>query len=131
MDDTTDAEVLFPDAIVRVGDEDITVREFGFAEQMRFSASMRGLMARIFADFSGEQAGDMRAVIRDHFDDWMRLLSAGTGKPVEWLADHKNVSDADGIRLSVVLWNVNKAFFCREIWAADKPTTIPTDAPSG
>jgi hypothetical protein len=119
-DAATDAEVLFPEGIIRVKDKDITVREFGFAEQMRFGASMRGLLARIFQDFSDDKVGDMAPVIRDHFDDWMILLSTATGKPIEWLSDHKNLSEADGIRLSVAMWNCNKGFFCREIWAAAK-----------
>lgn len=128
MDDS-DAEVLFPDREVVIGGQTITVREFTYAETLRLSGRMRGLLERIADEFGADpEVGDIDAVIADHADEWLELLALSSGLDPTAI---ETLSKTDGAALSLAMWSANLGFFCRRYWKRIAASVNPSaSAPS-
>lgn len=111
-DDASDAEILFPNREITVGDDVITVREFSYGEQLRYAARCRGLLAAIEQAFAADEAASVDDVIEDFSDEWLSLLALATGQPREWLS---GLTREQGDLLSTAMWETNRDFFLRTI----------------
>ncbi len=113
----TDAEILFPDEDIKIGDEVITVREFTFAESLKAvrlaQPIIRGLAAPLTElDEDNLSYNDIDIVFAEHADNFMQLLAMTTGKDPEWIAQ---LPEADGQLLAMTFWSINSGFFTRRI----------------
>lgn len=131
-DSSAEAEILFPDREVTVGDRTVTVREFTYAETLRLAGRMKGLLERIADEFgAAPDSGDIEAVIADHAEEWLDLLQIATGLGQ---SEIEALSKADGAALSLAMWSANMAFFCRKYWkritaAAASPSASAPSSP--
>jgi hypothetical protein len=112
---TSDAEVLFAGEEITIGGETIMVREFRYLEGLKATAIARPILAGLRAliearaDFAPEA---LDALISEHHEAWLALISMSTGRPVEWIA---TLNDKAGIALSLTFWSVNGPFFTRRL----------------
>lgn len=111
----SDAEILFPDETIEVGGKSVTVREFRYVEGLKAAAIARPFLAGLRAFISEREEIDpesLDALIGVHSDVWVQLISISTREPIDWLV---NLSDEDGLELSMTFWRVNASFFTRRL----------------
>ena len=129
MTPTEEAEVLFPDVDVEVRDPDtggtveVVVREFRFAEGLKVRAQCRGLVAAL-GQWAAREDGEPEeydAIIAANAEAWIRLIARAVDRPEEWVAA---LSDEDGSKLDVAMWEANGPFFVRRIMSAMRTQTI-------
>lgn len=109
-----DPEILFPDEMVTIGGEQIEVREFRYLEGLRAIALAKPLIAELAKLLEG---GDIDAIaldalIANHYQAWIEMISMSTGKPVSWVEE---LRDRDGQALGMTFWRVNSGFFMRRL----------------
>lgn len=110
-----DAEILFPDQTLEVGGEQVTVREFRYAEGLQAAVIGKPIMTTLRRLIQGDDEIDAEAIddlIAEHADTWMQLISLSTGKGVEWIS---KLGNDDGMLLSMVFWEVNGPFFMKRL----------------
>ena len=105
---STDAEILFPNREITVGDDVITVREFSAEEDLRYGSRCRGLLAAIEKVFADGEDASFDDVVEDYADEWLSLISVATGKAREWVG---SLTRAQLDAIGVVMWKVNERFF--------------------
>lgn len=130
-------EVLAPEASLRIGDELIEVRPFGFLEGVSLGPAVAPIVHALAdmaestpavvgaADEHGEAEGEagpddqspddldrLNEIFAAHLDTLLQLMARATGKPVEWI---KALPDDDGQALLMLFWTVNRDFFTRRL----------------
>lgn len=114
MDLSKELEILHPDREIEIGGEQITVREYSWAESIdlgRIAAPILEDLSRLFGDDDPSLEG-LQAVLEGHKDALFRLIAAAIDRPVDWIA---RLSDADGLLLLHSFWRVNSGFFVRRL----------------
>jgi hypothetical protein len=106
-----ETEILFPDQEITVAGEKVPIREFSIVESMQFGSSAAPLIEdlRKFS-FEGDSmnVSGLEEIFARHKDVFTQMLSASTGKPVEWLG---TVRGRQGRELLLKFWSVNRDFF--------------------
>ena len=121
-DPSVEIETLFPDVSVEVRDPDtgdrvsLVVREFRFREGLEAQAAARPLV-EVLAEAAADEAGAVDAlavdaIMSEHADLWLQLLGQVSDRDPDWLA---RLSDADGQRVSIAMWEANRGFFMRRV----------------
>lgn len=141
-DDASDGDVLFGDGgptaprTVRIGDQDVPVREMSWGASMRLMPQLRGVLADMRALMSAEGEIPISAVdalLYDHPDAWIALCAASTGRPVEWV---ESLPGEAGDALRSAVWEANARFFSRQlvltgtVTAGLKPFRSPSYSPT-
>ena len=112
-----DPEILFPDIEIQVTDPDtkkpvtVTVREMRFLESLRAQPIAKSLIRSLASVTLGDadvDASEIDAVIGEHADIWIKILSIATARPTAWL---ERLSARDSYDLSLAQWNANGFFF--------------------
>lgn len=134
MDKKPEAEIdiLYPDRVLTLAGEQITVRELAFAQTLRLEAAMAPLI-QAFVELPTEEAGESAAgqfaeLFGAHAHAWIGFMALACGKPREWV---EQLSDADGTTLSMTVWGVNSAFFTRRVLTQMVTRHAATTAVSG
>ena len=113
-----DAAILFPDETVEIDGEQVTVREFRYLEGLRAAALARPLLAglrEIIETDDDIEPEALDALIGEHTDIWVQLIAMSTGLSAERIGE---LSDRDGVTLSMAFWRVNGPFFTRRLLLA-------------
>ncbi|MYE00556.1 MAG: hypothetical protein F4Y03_04655 [Alphaproteobacteria bacterium] len=120
-DPAAELEVMFPDQAVPVTDPEtgervtVTVREFRFRESMELRPLSRPLVDAMAAGLEDGLDGPAHdALMAEHADTWLALLSRACGRPEAWLAE---LRESDGAALDDAMWTANKDFFLRRVVA--------------
>lgn len=106
-------EILFPEQVVRIGDQEVTVREFTYLEALTLGT--RALPLLLSMEAGGRETPDLLVldrVLPPHADIWYELMAVATGRDADWL---KALGNRDGERLMLAFWAVNQDFFVRRI----------------
>ena len=110
----SEIDILYPDRVLTVGGEIVTVRELAFAQTLRLEAAM-GPLIRAFIELpEGDEPITARfeALFGEHAQAWMGFMATACDKPRDWV---EQLSDADGRVLSMTVWSVNAAFFTQRV----------------
>lgn len=111
-----DLEMLYPDQVVMIQKQQITVREFRYREGIDAAAlagpilvDLRALMVEVGDEISPEA---LNSLLARHRDIWIELVARSCGRNVEWVAA---LPDRDGAQLDVAFWGANCDFFMRRL----------------
>lgn len=109
-----DTDVLFPERVLSIAGEDVTVREFTFLEGIRLDAKIQPLLDGFEAAAEDDATGAelMATLLVDHQELMIELLATCSDRDVEWV---ESLSDSDGQDLMWTFWQVNRRFFLRRI----------------
>jgi hypothetical protein len=124
-----EADIIFPDKTLIIGDEEITVHEFKYLEGLKVAAIAQPLLADLLALIqNAEKMGlsELDRVIVSNIDVWTQILAMSVGKGREWIA---GLSDADGMLLSMTFWEINGPFLSRRVAFAKQFGTIVLNQP--
>lgn len=118
-DEANEIEVLHPDRELVIGGEKIEVREFRFLEGLDAEVIAQPLLNGLADLLGGESRrtfgySAMAKLFAQHKDEFVQLVGMATGKPPEWFG---SLGDADGQRLAMTFWTVNRGFFTRRVVA--------------
>lgn len=110
-----DLAVLFPDRTLRIGDREITMREYRFMEGLRIKTLAEPIIADIAARTEG--AGDLTpeqldAAFAAHPEALTQMMAQACDQPVEWVRD---LPASQGEQLFGAWWAVNAGFFVRRV----------------
>jgi hypothetical protein len=117
MKDTTlhELNVLLPDRTLTLAGEEITVREFRFAESLELAP----LAAPIIADLASMATADeapagsaLFAVLGVHQEAFLELVARSIGRPRAWI---EGLSRKEGRALALTFWEVNADFFLDDV----------------
>lgn len=106
---------LFSDQVVVIKGETITVREFRYLEGLRAAAIARPFIAglrKLIEDLGNLEPEAILALIGENSEVWGQLGAISTGRPIEWLSE---LTDEEGMDLTLKLWEANKDFFTRRL----------------
>lgn len=119
-----DLAILHPDREATIAGRKITMREYGFVEGMRLSATAAPLVDALAdaAESSGPVTLDaVQAVFGAHSDAIVALIAQACDQPAEWVAA---LNDADGQNLFGLWWAVNGGFFVRRVVSTVQVRTL-------
>lgn len=114
--EASEIDVLYPERVLTLAGEEITVRELAFAQTLRLEAAMAP-MIQAFIDLPVDDDGErvtaqLWILFGEHAQAWIGFMATACGKPREWV---EQLSDADGRALTMTVWGVNAAFFTRRV----------------
>lgn len=138
---------LLGEVTVDTGRGPVVVRAHTWADGVRLCRESRALVDALLESrkpAQGEDPAQAQAEpldhwrwmegIAEHWDDYMRLLCAATGKDSDFL---NSLSDADGLAVMEAYWSVNRSFFLRRVlWivmsrSRRSRTSTPNSSPAG
>lgn len=140
----SDEQVLFPEYVITIGGEDVTVREFTFMEGIRFGRRVEPLIVGMeYAALDNQTGLEMLGgMLVDHEELMLELMATACDRDVDYVA---GLSDSDGHELMMTFWAVNRRFFLRRLamrqmgqrktedpapdGAKSSPSSSPTDMP--
>lgn len=130
--EASEIDILYPERVLTVAGEVITVRELAFAQTLRMESAMAP-MIQAFIDLPVDDDGErvtaqLWTLFGEHAGAWIGFVASACGKPREWV---ENLSDADGRELTMTVWSVNAAFFTRRVISGMIARRSATSAPSG
>jgi hypothetical protein len=111
----TDAEILFPEKVLTIKGETITVKEITFTQGLKLGRIVQALisdLSSLFAERENADYEDLAEVFAEHEPVLMDILAITTGKEATYFND---ISDSDGQSLMMTLWTVNGDFFTRRL----------------
>lgn len=111
---TSELEVLFPDHQITIGDEEITVRELRFAEQLHWQSVLNEI-AKSFDEINVNSVTffeDALGVLGMHADKLLDVVAYCCDKPREWI---ESLPSAQGEELLITWWTTNNSFFVRRL----------------
>ncbi|MFT0211832.1 DUF6631 family protein [Pseudomonas sp. F1_0610] len=108
--------VLFPDASIRIGEQDVSVKELRFGQQIKFNSQLAALaddLSQINGLYEGnaDSINAMLDVIAQHFDAIQPVILASCEQSI----DFDQLTGDEGEALLLTWWSVNKNFFVRRL----------------
>ena len=109
-----DLDVLCPDRDLHLQGEQITVREYSFAQGLKLAPQLSLLTAALEQIASSDDSDDslMEVAFAGEADAVLDLMAASCGKSRAWV---EALPDDDGRALMFTWWLVNKDFFVRRL----------------
>ena len=116
-DKDDDLAVLFPDVQLRIGGQEITVRELRFAQQIQFNAELAALadelsQAANVYEASPDAINTLLDVLMSHWPSLQNLVATSVEQDVAWI---EALSGDEGEALLMTWWTVNRGFFVRRL----------------
>lgn len=116
-DKSDELAVLFPDVPMRIGGQDLTVRELRFAQQIQFNAELAALadelsQAANVYEASPGAINTLLDVLINHWPNLKQLVAASIEQDVTWI---EALSGDEGEALLMTWWTVNRGFFVRRL----------------
>lgn len=128
--EASELDILYPERVLTLAGETVTVQELSFAQTLRLEASMAPLIQAFIdlpVDGDGEQVtAQLWTLFGEHAQAWIGFVATACGLPREWV---EQLSDADGRALSMAVWSVNAAFFTRRVISGMIARRSATSAP--
>lgn len=109
--------ILFPNQKIKIGDEELEVKEYTLIQQLQYRAKFMPFIATLRDTLSTTQANgefDVDAVldcIGTHYADVLALVALSVGKPTEYV---QSLTGEEAETLLLVWWTVNADFFTRQ-----------------
>lgn len=109
--------ILFPNQKIKIGDEELEVKEYTLIQQLQYRAKFMPFIATLRDTLSATQANgefDVDAVldcIGAHYADVLELVALSVGKPTEYV---QSLTGEEAETLLLVWWTVNADFFTRQ-----------------
>lgn len=113
-----DLSILAPNRDVPIGEELITVAEYGFVQGTRLQGTLTPFidhLACLVEDGRIADHSQVRAAFGDHIDAIVVAIAVSVTRSTEWVI---GLSDSDGERLLDTWWVVNQPFFLRRVRTA-------------
>ncbi len=142
-DKDDDLAVLFPDVQLRIGGQEITVRELRFAQQIQFNAELAALadelsQAANVYEASPRAINTLLDVLINHWPNLKQLVAASVEQDVAWI---EALNGDEGEALLMTWWTVNRGFFVRRLMRPNlvkaalaggesSPHSLDTDTPA-
>lgn len=134
-----DLAVLFPERIVPLGDQKVTVQELTFDQSLAFGVAIATVVDAMQAVAASRRLHDieaLRSVFAENRDHIIAMMAACTGLDEDWI---RSRDATDGERLLVAWWGANADFFLmrvmvglqlRRVRMLDAALDGPTSSPS-
>ena len=109
-----EAQLLFNERQLTIGDRDVTVREFAFLEGLRAQVLARPMLKDLRIHFESGDADpeDIALLMEGHAEEWLEICALASGEPAEWIA---KLPSSQGEQLSLAVWEVCSDFFMRSL----------------
>ena len=124
-----DGAILWPDVdLPDVGGEAVRVRRFRYLESLRAAQAAPALVPALAALAEDAEPLSVMGVIGQHADEWAALVALSCDRSADWVA---GLDEADGHRLGMTFWRVNRDFFALRLMMAGispAPASHPSDS---
>lgn len=120
----SEEQILFPNAELEIGGDQVTVREFGFMESLKLeplATPIIDALAGIAQDWESVTEKEVLYVIAEHDLAYAKLIAASIDRPLEFV---QGLDDADGMAVASTFWRVNQGFFVRRLLRKILPKAI-------
>jgi len=111
-----EAQLLFNERQLTIGDRDVTVREFNYLDGLRVKVLIRPMLKdlRIHFENGNSDPEDIMLLMESHAEEWVEVCALAAGQPADWIA---SLPSSQGEALSLAVWEVCSDFFTQSLEA--------------